>query len=179
VSLEDESTLCMVRRDQGKSALYSLLRQKKDTLRDQDIFMAGGESIRGAPVFEALVADPPASEEQFRRLWKSYVLSLLGTIVRVADFQTQNAKQLMAMLEKMGLIVKEWSLKQSLRAAMDFIRRLELSGEVKISPVTGQAEGIAGKVRMGDSVAADGTREPQITPDVALEQADKTLSETV
>ena len=49
----------------GKSALYSLLRKKQEDLRDRQIFMAAGENVRGTPVFEALVADPPASEEQF------------------------------------------------------------------------------------------------------------------
>jgi hypothetical protein len=53
----------------GKSALYSLLRQKRDELIARGILPAAGENIRGTPVFEDLVADPPASEEQFRSLW--------------------------------------------------------------------------------------------------------------
>src|SRR5689334_22516363 len=63
----------------GKSALYSLLRTKRDELIGRSIILAPGESVRGTPVFEALVADPPTSEDQFRGLWKLYFLSLIGT----------------------------------------------------------------------------------------------------
>jgi hypothetical protein len=54
----------------GKSALYSLLRKKQEELLGRGIIPAAGESIRGTPVFADLVADPPASEEEFRALWK-------------------------------------------------------------------------------------------------------------
>ena len=64
----------------GKRALYSLLRQKRDDLfEQQNILLAAGEAIRGKPVFEALVTDPPSSEEQFRGLWKLYFLSFIET----------------------------------------------------------------------------------------------------
>src|SRR5438874_11931986 len=68
----------------GKSALYSLLRSKEDLLFQQQTLTAAGENIRGTPVFEQLVTDPPASEEQFRGLWKIYFLSLIGGLFRVA-----------------------------------------------------------------------------------------------
>src|SRR5713226_9952726 len=48
----------------GKSALYSLLRKKRDDLLKRGIIPAAGENIRGTPVFADLVADPPASEEE-------------------------------------------------------------------------------------------------------------------
>src|SRR5712691_1223423 len=54
----------------GKSALYSLLRKKRDELLARNIIPAAGENVRGIPVFQDLVADPPASEDQFRGLWK-------------------------------------------------------------------------------------------------------------
>ena len=52
----------------GKSALYSLLRNKRGELLLRGIVPTAGENVRGTPVFEDLVADPPASEEQFRGL---------------------------------------------------------------------------------------------------------------
>ena len=61
----------------GKSALYSLLRQKREELTAKGIIPTAGENVRGTPVFEDLVSDPPASEEQFRELWKLYFLSLM------------------------------------------------------------------------------------------------------
>src|SRR5882724_11331389 len=56
----------------GKSALYALLRGNQDALNVQGIILAAGENVRGTPVFEALVTDPPSGEEQFRGLWKVY-----------------------------------------------------------------------------------------------------------
>src|ERR1700730_5444915 len=160
----------------GKSALYSLLRQKREVFREQHTFMAGGENIRGTPVFEALVADPPASEEQFRGLWKLYFLSLIGTLFRIAEFENDHAKLLLSALEQAGLIPKEWSLKQSLRAAMDYVRRLQASGEVKVNPVTGQVEGVSGKVTLGEP-SAEARKQAYVSTDSLLEEADKALSE--
>src|ERR1700688_1778435 len=67
----------------GKSALYSLLRQKRDELILRGIVPTAGEHVRGTPVFEDLVPDRPAAEEQFRGLWKLYFLSLVGMAFRV------------------------------------------------------------------------------------------------
>jgi hypothetical protein len=160
----------------GKSALYSLLRKKEDLLLEQMTLMAAGENIRGTPVFEALVADPPASEEQFRGLWKVYFLSLIGSLFRMAHFENEHAKLLLSALEEAKLIPKEWSLKQSLRAALDYVRRIELSGEVKINPQTGQAEGVSGKITLREP-SADARKQGYISTDSLLEEADKTLTE--
>jgi hypothetical protein len=138
--------------------------------------MAAGENIRGTPVFEALVADPPASEEQFRGLWKVYFLSLIGTLFRMAEFKNEHATLLLSTLEEAKLIPKEWSLKQSLRAALDYVRRIEVSGEVKINPHTGQAEGVSGKVTLREP-SADARKHGYISTDSLLEEADKALTE--
>jgi len=159
----------------GKSALYSLLRQKRETLREQGIFMAAGESIRGTPVFEALVADPPASEDQFRGLWKLYFLSLIGTVLRLADFDNSHAELLISSLEEAQLIPKEWSLKQSLQAALDYVRRIEFAGELKLSQVTGQIEGLGGKVTLREP-SAEAREQGYISADSLLEEADKALA---
>jgi hypothetical protein len=160
----------------GKSALYSLLRQKREVFRENRTFMAAGENIRGTPVFEALVSDPPASEEQFRGLWKVYFLSLIGTLFRLAEFENQHAKLLLSSLEEAKLIPKEWSLKQSLRAALDYVRRIEVSGEVKVNPQTGQAEGAAGKVTLREP-SAEARKQGYISADSLLEEADRALAE--
>lgn len=159
----------------GKSALYSLLRKKKDLLFKQGILMAAGENIRGAPVFEALVADPPASEEQFRALWKIYFLSLIGSLFRLAKFKNSHSDVLLSTLEQAKLIPPEWSLKQSLRAALDYVRRLEVAGEIKINPNTGQPEGVGGKITLREPNVEEGQR-GFISADSLLEEADKALT---
>lgn len=159
----------------GKSALFSLLRAKRDYLSDHKILLATGERVRGTPVFEDLVADPPASEEQFRGLWKLYFLSLIGTLLRLAKFDDDASRKLISSLETAGLILPEWSLKRSLRAALDYVRRIDsISGEVKLNELSGTPEGLEAKITL---------REPggqlrnlgYISADSLLEMADAAL----
>ena len=59
----------------GKSAIYSLLQSEFDTLRvKRRIVVIAAENPRGTPAFRDLVDDPPASEDEFRGLWKLYFL---------------------------------------------------------------------------------------------------------
>jgi hypothetical protein len=97
----------------GKSALYSLLRKRRDELVKRNIIPAAGEQVRGAPVFEGLVAEPPASEDQFRGLWKIYFLSLLGTGLRPVGIDNEYSRNLISALEGAQLVQTEWSLKRS------------------------------------------------------------------
>ena len=160
----------------GKSALYSLLRQKANELRAKGIIPVAGENVRGTPVFEDLVSDPPASEEQFRALWKLYFLSLLGAAFHVLKFQNEAAQKLKGALEEAGLLVVdgEWSLRRMLKAALDYVRRVELSGEVKLNPVTGMAEGIGGKVTLREPGVQEQKR-GFVSTDSLLELANKAL----
>ena len=88
----------------GKSALYSLLRSKSEELIQRGIIPAAGESIRGTPVFTALIAEPPTSEDQFRGLWKLYFLSLIGTAFRNFKIDNGPTRRLFPALEDSGLI---------------------------------------------------------------------------
>ncbi len=67
----------------GKSAIYSLLVAQKEKLRlgRRTLFLAA-ENPRGTPAFRDLAADPPASEEEFRSLWKLYFLSIAANYLR-------------------------------------------------------------------------------------------------
>jgi hypothetical protein len=113
----------------GKSALYSLLRQKREELTAKGIIPVAGENVRGTPVFEDLVADPPASEEQFRGLWKVYFLSLMGKALQVLNVKNDHAKGVIRALEQAGqLTAGDWSLRKMLKSALDYIRRAEVSG---------------------------------------------------
>jgi hypothetical protein len=76
----------------GKSAIYSLLLRRADTLRGRGITAVAAENPRGAPVFKDLVADPPTSEPQFRALWQLYVLALASREIRAAGINGRAAK---------------------------------------------------------------------------------------
>jgi hypothetical protein len=162
----------------GKSALYSLLRKKVDYLLALNIIPVAGEKVRGTPVFEDLVAEPPASEEQFRALWKLYFLSLIGGAFRYFDIQNDQAKKLLSRLEESGLVVGSgWSLKVSLRAAMDYIKRIDsLSGGVKVNSSTGLPEGVEGKVTIREP-SSEQRKLGYSSADALLESADKSFKE--
>lgn len=161
----------------GKSALYSLLRKKRDELIKQNIIPAAGENIRGTPVFEDLVADPPASEEQFRSLWKLYFLSLIGTALRVMEINNEHTQTLMPTLEAANLVHSDWSLKHMLRAARDYIKRIDsVSGTIKVNPTSGQPEGVEAKVTVREP-SVEERKLGYVSADTLLEMADKSFKE--
>jgi hypothetical protein len=161
----------------GKSALYALLRKSRESLQKKGVILAAGENVRGTPIFEALVTDPPAGEEQFRGLWKLYFLSLVGTAFRMAKLSGNHAKQLDSLLEEGGLVHPEWSLKHSFRSALDYVRRIEgVAGGIKLDPLTAQPAGVEAKITLREP----GTEERKkgfISADSLLEIADQALAE--
>lgn len=162
----------------GKSALFSLLRERSDDLwQSRDIILAAGEKVRGTPVFEDLVADPPASEEQFRDLWKLYFLSLIGTAFRIVEIDNDSARKLLSALDAAGLSVRKWSLKHSLRAALDYVRRIDsVSGIININENSGSPEGLEAKITLREPSLSLRER-GYISADGLLEVADEALGE--
>jgi hypothetical protein len=160
----------------GKSALYSLLRQKREDLLRWGIIPASGESVRGTPVFQELVADPPASEEQFRSLWKLYFLSLIGEAFKRLPIKNEAAIRVMDALEHAGLLVQgDWSLRRMLRAALDYVRRVEsIAGKVKLNEMTGQPEGLEAKVTLREP-GSEQSKMGYISADSLLEIANEAL----
>jgi hypothetical protein len=160
----------------GKSALYSLLRKKREELAAKGIIPTAGENVRGTPVFEDLVSDPPASEEQFRALWKLYFLSLMGRALHVLGINNDHAMAVRDALEEAGLLASDWHLRKMLKSALDYIRKIELSGEMKINPVTGAPEGFGGKITLREPGAEEEKR-GFISADALLDKADKAFGD--
>jgi hypothetical protein len=159
----------------GKSALYSLLRERQGDLLDEGLILAPCETFRGAPVFQDLVTDPPASEEQFRGLWKLYFLSLIGTAFRTAKFETEHSRVLLSVLESAGLVLPEFSLRRSLRSALDYVRRIDsLSAGVKLNPAIGLPEGVEAKVTLREP-GEERRRRGYLSADELLQTADRAL----
>ena len=160
----------------GKSALFSLMRCKRQELQERNIVLAAGERVRGTPVFEDLVSDPPASEEQFRSLWKLYFLSLIGTSFRLVNMHGDKARKLVSVLEEADLLVPEWSLKRSLRAALDYVRRIDsVSGEIKVAEGSGLPS-VEGKVTIREP-GGEQRKRGYISADELLELADESLED--
>ncbi|MCU1285991.1 MAG: hypothetical protein JWO13_2341 [Acidobacteriales bacterium] len=139
----------------GKSAIYSLLIQKKTELNRRGVLLVAGENVRGTPVFKDLEADPPASEEQFRALWKLYLLSLIGSTLKLAEINSDSAKRVIRILSESGLIEEDLGLRRILRGALEYARRLDLEGTVKVGEMSGAPEGFSARVRLQEPSAHD------------------------
>jgi hypothetical protein len=123
----------------GNSALYSLLTREFEKLRiERRIVGIPAENPRGTPAFRDLVDDPPASEEDFRQLWKFYLLSLLAEYIRfhskATNIHDNEADQIIEILVEAGLLnVERYStLKSALKRVIDFVktRRIGVEGTV-------------------------------------------------
>ena len=102
----------------GKSAIYLLLQEFSDKLFDRSIFFVPAENPRGTTAFSQVAADPPTSETEFTRLWKLYLLTLIGQAFRDRDISNDDARIVQRELTAAGLLPKEASLHSLLAAAL-------------------------------------------------------------
>ena len=159
----------------GKSAIYSLLFKKTEELAKRQIVVIAGENVMGAPVFRDLVAEGSSSEEQLRGLWKLYFLSLLAKTFRSNQITNSSATQVVDALEAAGLVSLGWTLKRILRSVLEYVRRFEISGEVKINPMTGLPD-FGGKITLGEPTSEQ-RKDGFVSADLLLELADEALGQ--
>lgn len=141
----------------GKSAIYSLLISRADALRKRGVLVVAAENPRGTPVFKDLVADPPTSENEFRALWKFYVVALVANQLREAN-SNGRLNEVLGPLEQAGLIERGLSLRGLLRAALDYARSISraesLEGGLQFDPGTGFPTGVRGKITLREPTTA-------------------------
>ena len=106
----------------GKSALYSLLVTRTNTLFDKKILLAPAENPRCTAAFSELIADPPASEREFVSLWKIYLLSLLCGVFEDYGFEGESAAEVRTFLEREGLLKGKSDLKALVRRSFDYVK---------------------------------------------------------
>ena len=136
----------------GKSAIYALLLAREGELFDRGVMVVAAENPKGAPAFQDLKVDPPASEPEFIGLWKTYLLSLLGTALRSYDVKSDSATTVVAYLEEARLLPREATLSGRLKAAYDYVRTLikveSIEGGLKLDSITGLPTGVIGKLTL-------------------------------
>ena len=159
----------------GKSALYALLQDKSDDLFNHQILITSGENPRGATVFRDLVDDPPTSEDEFVNLWKLYLLSLLGIVIREYAAGSYTAKNLVQKLEDAQLLPRVGGLKALLKAALRYVRPAELKGEAELDPVTSMPK-VSGSIVFREPEAEERTR-GVVSVDELFENANTALAE--
>ena len=140
----------------GKSALYTLLNKKEDSLFDNGVLIASGENLRGATVFRSIVTDPPPTEMAFIYLWKLYCLSLIGRALRDYDIKNEDARSLVKSLETAKLLPTSDKLSVIFRAVTTYLKNWlnrdarSIEYAVNIDPSTGAAT-VSRKTEFGDS----------------------------
>jgi hypothetical protein len=138
----------------GKSALYSLLLKRADTLFDRGIIAVPAENLRGAAAFKDLVKNEPATEHEFVVLWKLYFLSLIGDQLIEYSATSRPATIVIDTLREAGL-AKHEGLSAKLAAVMKYLKRLfspeSLSAELIFDPATGLPKGIGARITPQDA----------------------------
>jgi hypothetical protein len=141
----------------GKSAIYSTLLQREDEFWDENVLLISAENPRGAPVFGALVSDPPSSELELLALWKLYILSLIGSTMADYGLNDPDSKEVLsALVEAKLLPAKNASLATRLRQVVDYVRRrLRIETELKFDATTGMPTGLVGRISMSEPSSDD------------------------
>lgn len=162
----------------GKSALYASLLARRDELFDRGILLVAGENVRGAPAFSDLVDDPPASEAEFKNLWKLYFLQLVGGSFREFDLSSEPARELLRKLEEAGLLPKQGGLGALIRSALDYVRRPRVESvqtTLELDRASGMPSGVTGKITFREPNAA-AQMQGFASVDTLFELADQALA---
>ncbi len=136
----------------GKSAIYATLSQRDGDLFDRSILVKAAENPQGAPAFQGLVADPPASQDQFVFLWKLYFLSLLAQVLEDYGVGGEHAKRLADSLRDAGLLhPKSSPLARLVHSVLGYVRHWfsapeSVEGAVALDPTTGTPTGLSTKI---------------------------------
>lgn len=164
----------------GKSAIYSLLLAHRQDLNARGIHAIAAENPRGTPVFRELVTDPPATEEEFRGLWKLYFLCLVANHLRSIGNVRYPGPQVIRKLEEAELLPREASLTGMLRGVIHYVRRVfkaeSLGVGIELNGTTGMPAGISGKITLREptpNLKASGVS----SIDELLKQIDSSLSQ--
>lgn len=137
----------------GKSALYTLLNAREAELFDRGVLLSAAENLRGATAFQGLVVDPPASEQEFRALWKLYFACLASAVFREYGIKDDAARELTQKLAEASLVTDK-TLQAMLRSVFDYVKQAMrpqgLEAELKVDPATGLPAGVVGKITFAE-----------------------------
>ena len=157
---EGEMDIIYGTKGSGKSAIYFSLLKAENDLFDSGILVKSGENPRGTPAFKDLTTDPPASPEEFRGLWKLYVLTLVGTVLKDYEVKSPAAAKVISYLETANLLPPSGgTLSSMIRRSLDYIRALlrmeSIEGGIKVDPNTGLMSGLTGKITLREPAGAE------------------------
>tara|TARA_R110001583_G_scaffold131425_1_gene283159 strand:+ start:1044 stop:2507 length:1464 start_codon:yes stop_codon:yes gene_type:complete len=128
----------------GKSALYTLLLNKKNSLYERNIFLISAEKPTGKTVFSDMSSEPPTQENEFITLWKVYFCQLIVNWLIENKMCEGAAKVVADKLVDAGLIEEKNTIKRLLASAKKFAKQLtRVEG---IEGGLGLEGGVSGKI---------------------------------
>ncbi|HEG4445674.1 UNVERIFIED_CONTAM: hypothetical protein I5919_15715 [Aeromonas hydrophila] len=108
----------------GKSALYTLLLNKRSELLSNNIFLVSAEKPTGQTVFTEITNAPPTSESEFVTLWKVYFCQLIVDWLKENSLCDEEANEIADKLIEAGLIQETNTLKRLVNSAKQFAKSL-------------------------------------------------------
>lgn len=133
----------------GKSAIYSLLEDRRTQLFDKNILYLPAENPRGTTVFKDLELDPPTTEREFEQLWKIYFACLIAATLNEYEVHNSAARKMSKTLQDAGLLVGNESLGEKFRSVTKFVKRFRpkaIEGGIELNSVSGTPSGIKGRL---------------------------------
>lgn len=159
----------------GKSALYTLLLDQKDSLSLQGIILLSAEKPTGKPIFSDINNEPPTSEKEFITLWKVYICQLIVSWLIENNLCNGNARIVADKLVEARLIDdNKNTLEKLLNKAMKFAKKL-----ISIDSVEGGLSlegGINGKITFR-SPSEEQEKKGYVSVDNLISQLNDHLSE--
>lgn len=183
----------------GKSAMYSLLVAQKEKLRlgRRTLFLAA-ENPRGTPAFSSLDPSAALSEEEFKALWKLYLLTIAASYLRhhceVTRSNLGRADYVIKILADNNLLAPNVTLLTRLKSVLGYLRRhaptfegtvvephsgIKLTGKITFSEPTSEQRQ-QGYFSLDDLLLAldEGFKEQSITAWLVLDRLDVAFSDS-
>jgi hypothetical protein len=144
----------------GKTAIYSLVGQKADDLRNRHIEVALAERASSDAIFASV--GTVTTEEEFRSLWKLYFLKRVTQHLRAVGLEAPKFRRVERVLEKAGLVEYKRPLFRRIARILGTVKSWlnpeALEGGIKINPQTGAIEGLTVKMILREPSTAERSR---------------------
>jgi hypothetical protein len=134
----------------GKSAIYFLIKQREQELRDRGVYLVTAENPQGEPVFRQVSKTPPTDETSFMFLWKLYFLAIIVKRLDDEPGLRSSIREIKSTLQDEGLLPSSFSLARTLKAVLDYLKSrinfTALETGMEIDQTTGIPKKFTGKI---------------------------------
>jgi len=163
----------------GKSAIYTTLMNRERELSDRGVITVSAENPRGSTVFSGLTSNPPTSEAEFVAIWKTYILTLLGSLVVDYGMQGKEAEEVKDVLVREQLLPPAGAkLSTRLRIVWDWVKgalqRGSAEGGMALDPATQMPAGVSIKLSLGEP-STEQRRRGVLSLNALLDKCDSAL----